>query len=104
MQGSIVRAAKWLGGSLVLASVILVVGFRSAPSSVVTSPAVAPATRVVETSAARVEEVVAMHDQAKALLTETENLRIIGDEWERFWFSDQPSDMTPYRTHGNLGP
>lgn len=95
MQGSIVSAAKWLGGSLVLASVILVVGFRTTPSSVATSPAVAPATQVVVTPAARVEEVVALHDQAKARLTETDNLRMIGDEWERFWFNDQPSRMTP---------
>jgi hypothetical protein len=38
------------------------------------------------------------------LLVDSENLRQIGDEWERFWFLDQPSHMTPFRTHGGLGP
>ena len=34
------------------------------------------------------------------LLYNSENLRLIHDEWERFWNLDQPSHMTPYRTHG----
>jgi hypothetical protein len=38
------------------------------------------------------------------LLVSSENLRQGGDEWERFWFLDQPSHMTPFRTHGGLGP
>jgi hypothetical protein len=38
------------------------------------------------------------------LLVDSENMRQIGDEWERFWFLDQPSHMTPFRTHGGLGP
>ena len=38
------------------------------------------------------------------LLVDSENLRMIGDEWERIWFLDQPSHMTPFRTHGGLGP
>src|SRR5262245_25245006 len=37
------------------------------------------------------------------LLVDSENMRQIGDEWERFWFLDQPSHMTPWRTHGGLG-
>lgn len=37
-------------------------------------------------------------------LVDSENLRQAGDEWERFWFLDQPSHMTPFRTHGGLGP
>ncbi len=32
----------------------------------------------------------------------SENLRLALDEWERFWFFDQPDHMTPYRTHGGL--
>ena len=24
------------------------------------------------------------------------------DEWERIWFLDQPSHMTPLRTHGGI--
>lgn len=42
--------------------------------------------------------------RAEELLVESENLRQAGDEWERFWFLDQPSHMTPFRTHGGLGP
>lgn len=36
------------------------------------------------------------------LLYQSENLRLIHDEWERIWFLDQPSHMTPYRTHGGI--
>jgi len=42
--------------------------------------------------------------RAEELLVDSENLRIAGDDWERFWFLDQPSHMTPFRTHGGLGP
>ena len=42
--------------------------------------------------------------RVEQLLTESENLRQGGDDWERFWFLDQPSHMTPFRTHGGLGP
>ncbi len=36
------------------------------------------------------------------LLNTSEDLRLLLDEWERFWFLDQPSHMTPYRTHGGI--
>jgi hypothetical protein len=36
------------------------------------------------------------------LLNTSEDLRTLLDEWERFWFLDQPSHMTPYRTHGGI--
>lgn len=36
------------------------------------------------------------------LLYNSENLRLIHDEWERLWLLDQPSHMTPYRTHGGI--
>ncbi|HEV3164363.1 MAG TPA: hypothetical protein VGZ22_10060 [Isosphaeraceae bacterium] len=42
--------------------------------------------------------------RVEELLADSENLRQAGDEWERFWFLDQPSHMTPYRTHGSVGP
>ncbi len=42
--------------------------------------------------------------RVEQLLVDSENMRQIGDEWERFWFLDQPSHMTPFRTHGGLGP
>lgn len=36
------------------------------------------------------------------LLYNSENLRAIQGEWERFWLLDQPSHLTPYRTHGGI--
>ncbi len=42
--------------------------------------------------------------RVEQLLVDSENLRQAGDEWDRLWFLDQPSHMTPFRTHGGLGP
>ena len=36
------------------------------------------------------------------LLYTSEGLRQALDEWERLWMLDQPSHMTPYRTHGGI--
>lgn len=35
-------------------------------------------------------------------LNSSEDLRMFLDEWERAWFLDQPSHLTPYRTHGGI--
>jgi hypothetical protein len=40
--------------------------------------------------------------RTQELIFTSENLREVLDEWERFWFLDQPDHMTPYRTHGGL--
>lgn len=40
--------------------------------------------------------------RARQLLHSSEDLRNFLDEWERFWFLDQPNHMTPYRTHGGI--
>jgi hypothetical protein len=40
--------------------------------------------------------------RARQLLYTSENLRLFLDEWERFWFLDQPDHMTPFRTHGGI--
>lgn len=40
--------------------------------------------------------------RAQQLLYTSENLRLLLDEWERFWFLDQPDHMTPFRTHGGV--
>ena len=40
--------------------------------------------------------------RTRQLVFTSENLRMILDEWERFWMLDQPDHMTPYRTHGGL--
>ena len=37
------------------------------------------------------------------LLNQSEDLRQIEYEWERIWFVDQPSHMTPERVHGGVG-
>lgn len=40
--------------------------------------------------------------RAQELIFTSENLRFILDEWERIWFLDQPSHLSPYRTHGGI--
>jgi hypothetical protein len=40
--------------------------------------------------------------RAQQLIYTSEDLRAITDEWERIWFLDQPSHLTPYRTHGGV--
>ena len=37
------------------------------------------------------------------LLNQSEDLRQIGYEWRRIWFTDQPSHLTPQRVHGGIG-
>jgi hypothetical protein len=36
------------------------------------------------------------------LLVDSENLRQIEYEWERIWFTDEPSHLTPERVHGGI--
>ena len=40
--------------------------------------------------------------RARQLMYTSEDLRSILDDWERFWFLDQPDHMTPFRTHGGV--
>ena len=40
--------------------------------------------------------------RAQQLIYTSEDLRAITDEWERIWFLDQPSHLTPYGTHGGV--
>lgn len=40
--------------------------------------------------------------RVQQLLFTSEDLRMIVDEWERIWFLDSPSHMTPLRTHGGI--
>ena len=39
----------------------------------------------------------------KELMIESENLRQIQGEWERIWFLDMPSHLTPERVDGGIG-
>jgi len=44
-------------------------------------------------------------DQAirtQQLMHTSENLRMMKEEWHRFWFVDQPDHMTPLHTHGGV--
>ena len=36
------------------------------------------------------------------LLNQSEDLRVIEEEWERIWFTDQPSHLNPNRVHGGI--
>ncbi len=40
--------------------------------------------------------------RSRQLINTSENFSVIQDEWERIWFLDQPSHLTPYRTHGGI--
>ena len=40
--------------------------------------------------------------RTRELIFTSEDLRQIEDEWERFWFLDMPSHMTPFRNHGGI--
>ena len=40
--------------------------------------------------------------RAEQLIFTSENLRALVQEWERFWFMDQPDHMTPWRVHGGV--
>lgn len=40
--------------------------------------------------------------RTQQLLNVSENMRNLLDEWQRFWLIEQPSHLTPYRTHGGI--
>lgn len=40
--------------------------------------------------------------RTRQLLFTSEDLRALQDEWERFWFLDQPDHMVPFRVHGGV--
>jgi len=40
--------------------------------------------------------------RTQQLLFSAEDMRALLDEWERFWFLDGPSHLTPYRVHGGI--
>lgn len=43
-------------------------------------------------------------NRMQQLLNQSEDLRQIRGEWDRWWMVDQPSHMTPVRVHGGVGP
>ena len=43
------------------------------------------------------------NERTQELLNNSEDLRQIRYEWERIWFTDQPSHLTPQRVHGGIG-
>jgi hypothetical protein len=40
--------------------------------------------------------------RTQELIFTSENLRVIVEEWQRIWFLDQPTHLTPFRTHGGI--
>jgi hypothetical protein len=36
------------------------------------------------------------------LIIQSEDLRQIDEEWQRIWFTDNPSHLTPERIHGGI--
>jgi len=40
--------------------------------------------------------------RTRELIFTSENFRMILEEWERIWFLDQPSHLSPFRTHGGV--
>ncbi|TWU25669.1 hypothetical protein [Bythopirellula polymerisocia] len=40
--------------------------------------------------------------RSQQLIFTSENLRSMLDEWERIWFLDQPSHLTPISVHGGI--
>jgi len=42
--------------------------------------------------------------RTRQLMFTSENLRNANDTWERFWFLDQPSGLTPYPVYRAAGP
>jgi len=40
--------------------------------------------------------------RTRELIFTSENLRVLLEEWQRFWFLDQPSHMSPNRVHGGI--
>ncbi len=45
---------------------------------------------------------LAPNQRTEALLRDAENDRQIKAEWERFWFTDQPANLTRDRIHGGI--
>ena len=40
--------------------------------------------------------------RAQELFYTSENLRLLLDEWERIWFLDMPSHLSPHNIHGGI--
>ena len=40
--------------------------------------------------------------RTQQMIYTSEDLRALMDQWERFWFLDQPTPLTPIRTHGGI--
>jgi hypothetical protein len=38
----------------------------------------------------------------RQLLNQSEDLRVVEEEWMRIWFTDQPSHLNPQRIHGGI--
>lgn len=41
-------------------------------------------------------------ERSRELINVSEDLRNAHLDWQRIWFVDQPSHLSPYRTHGGV--
>ena len=41
-------------------------------------------------------------ERTHELINQSEDMRQMRAEWQRFWFVDQPSHLTPERVHGGI--
>jgi hypothetical protein len=44
------------------------------------------------------------NERIDQLMNVSEGYRQMREEWQRIWFTDQPSHLTPVRVHGGIGP
>jgi hypothetical protein len=53
---------------------------------------------------AKRDETPITSNRVAELLDAADRLRGLADDWEQFWLLDQPSHMSPFRTHGGNVP
>ena len=49
-------------------------------------------------------EAETVYERMERLLFQSEDLRLMHDEWRHFWMHDQPSHLKVERVHGGIGP
>lgn len=113
MQGNSDVGARWLGGVIVLTSLALIFGIHWALShyraQVQQAREVAPQPPVpVIDDPTLDEQKLSAKDESEAnrrvkeLLNQSEDLRVIRDEWMQIWYTDHPTHLNPYRIDGAI--
>ena len=98
MNANVVRAAQWLVAGMLVCTGLLLGGFYLIGRH--------HADRVIrEFRAGDRREAVDptfILPTADSKVNESEDFRIVGDEWRRMWFNDLPSQPTQERIHGGI--